>query len=122
MVIKAFEDKVLLPNKRDVLKVHLYFKLLQFGIRPLENDMEIIIELYLFGGYNSPKEQYKFIEHCLEKKLKKSNQSLRNTLSQYVNIGVFDKSKNSSLHLNSKFIPQVDCDKLVLNHIISHAE
>lgn len=122
MNIKAFSDKVLLPKRKDVLRVHLYFKLLQYGIKPFENDMDIMLELYLFGGYRNAEEQAKFINLCMEKGLKKSDQSVRNTLSKYVSMGVFEKPKNTVLNLSEKYIEKVDCDKLVLQHVISHAE
>lgn len=122
MTIKAFSDRVLLKEKRDVLRVHLYFKLIEYGIKPFENDISIIIELYLFGGYSNSEEQNKFIDICMKKKLKKSSQSVRNTLSKYVSAGVFRKPKNKVLTLDERFIPTVTCDKLVLQHTISHAE
>lgn len=120
--IKAFTDKVLLPSKRDVLKVHLYFKLTQHGIKVYENDMNIMIELYLFGGYRNSEQQGEFIDMCMEKKFKKSRQSVRNTLSKYVGMKVFRKPRNKVLFLNEDFIPKVECDRLVLQHIISHAK
>ncbi len=122
MIIKVLQDKILLSTKKDTLKVHLYFKLIQYGIRPLQNDMEVMLELYLFGGYSTAEDQYRFIDICMDKKLKKSKQSVRNTLSKYVNAGVFSKPKNSSLYVNEKFIPVLETDKLVLQHLISHAE
>lgn len=122
MIIKAFADRVLLKEKRDVLRIHLYFKFIEHGIKPFENDISIIIELYLFGGYSNAEEQAKFIDICMKKKLKGSDQSVRNTLSKYVSAGVFKKPKNTTLHLDDKFIPQVVCDKLVLQHTITHAE
>lgn len=122
MVIKAFSDRVLLKEIRDVLRVHLYFKLMQHGIKPFENDISIMIELYLFGGYSNSEEQSKFIDICIKKKLKKSDQSVRNTLSKYVAKGVFKKPKNKHLSLDERFIPRVQCDKLVLQHTITHAE
>lgn len=93
MEVKAFTDKVLLPDKRDVLRVHLYFKLIQYGIKPFENDIDIMLELYMFGGYTNTEEQTTFIDICLKKGLKKSTQSLRNTLSKYVSMGIFEKPK-----------------------------
>lgn len=122
MEIKSFSDKVLLDGKKDVLRLHLYLKLLQFGIKPFENDIDIILELYLFGGYSNSEQQTKFIDICMQKGLKKSEQSVRNTLSKYVNIGIFDKPKNSVLTINDKFIPKVECDRIVLEHKISHAK
>ncbi len=118
MEIKALKDTVLLQNREDVLRVHLYFKFIQHNIRPFENDMDIVLELYMFGGYNNAVEQGKFIQICMDKKLKKSTQSIRNTLSKYVSNGVFYKI----LKVSEQFIPEIKCDKLMLQHIISHAE
>lgn len=120
--IISFSDKVLLPTKKDVLRVHLYLKLIQHGIKPFENDIDIMIELYTFGGYHSSQEQAQFISNCMQKKLKKSEQSVRNTLSKYVASGVFKKPKNRVLYLDEKFIPKVECDVLMLQHLVSHAK
>lgn len=122
MDIKRFSDTILLPTKRDVLRVHLYFKLIQHGIKPAEHDMDIIIELYLFGGYNTSTEQKEFIDRCIDKKYRKTAQSVRNTLSEYVALGVFKKPRNKILHIDNKFIHDIKCDKLILQHTISHAE
>jgi len=121
MIIKSFLDKVLLPDKRDVLRVHLYLKFLQYGIPPYENDMDIVIELYCFGGYNNSQRQDEFFDLCLEKKYKKSKQSIRNTLSKYTNLGVFEKPRNTSLSVSPKYIPPIEFDRLLLQHTISHA-
>jgi len=121
MIIKSFLDKVLLPDKRDVLRVHLYLKFVQFGIQPFENDIDIVLELYCFGGYSNSNRQEEFFKICLDKKYKKSKQSIRNTLSKYTNLGVFEKPKNASLSVSSKYIPPTNFDKLLLQHAITHA-
>jgi len=121
MVVKSFLDKVLLPDKKDVLRIHLYLKFLQYNIQPYENDINIVIELYLFGGYNNSKRQDEFFDICLEKKYKKSRQSIRNTLSKYTNLGVFEKPRNTSLSVSSKYIPSISFDKLLLQHTVTHA-
>jgi hypothetical protein len=117
---KAFSDTVLLSDLRDVLRVHLYFKLIEKGIRPFENDIDIILELYLFGGYANSHEQNEFINVCISKHFKKSKQSVRNTLSKYVGLGIFKKQRNASLVVSEDFIPNVKFDQLVLLHAISH--
>lgn len=122
MVVKSFKDKVLLKRRSEVLRLHLYMRFLQYGIKPYENDMDIIIELYLFGGYKNPEEQAEFINSCLKKKLKKSDQSIRNTLSKYVSLGIFEKPKNSILYISEDFVPKVEFDKLILQHTVSHAD
>ena len=121
MIIKSFVDKVLLPDKTDVLRVHLYLKFLQYGIQPYENDINIVLELYSFGGYSNSQKQDEFFDLCLEKKYKKSKQSIRNTLSKSTNLGVFEKPRNTSLSVSSKYIPQIEFDKILLQHIVTHA-
>ena len=120
--MKLFSDKIILPNKRNVLKVHLYTRFLEYNLQPSENDLDILVELYCFGGYQGKDMQEKFITLCLEKKYMKSKQSVRNTLSRYTNLGVLDKPRNLMLSLNERYIPKVECDKLFLQHIVSHAE
>jgi hypothetical protein len=120
MEIKSFSDKILFSDKRDVLRVHLYTKLIQNGIKPFENDIDILLELYLFGGYRNVEEQSNFLKICLDKKLRKNPQSIRNTLSKYTNLKVLDKPRNTVLRINNEFIPKVSFDKLVLQHIVSH--
>lgn len=122
MEIKALKEKVLLMDKRDVLRIHLYFKLVENGIRPFENDMDIVLELYMFGGYSNVEEQTRFIQSCIKKGLKKTPQSLRNTFSRYVRMGIFNKPKNTILYVNEKYLPKIECDRLILQHIISHAK
>lgn len=122
MVIKAFEDVILLQEKRDVLKIQLFTKMVQFGIRPMEGDIDVIIELYLLGGYKGTEEQSKFISSCIEKGYKKTDQSVRNTVSKCIGNGILEKPKNTITFVSNKFIPPVECDKLVLSHKVSHAK
>lgn len=122
MVIKVFPDKIVLPHKKDVLRVHLYLKFIQYDIQPFENDIDIMLELFLFGGYKNAGEQEKFFEICLKRQYKKSKQSIRNTLSKYTNLGVLEKPRNTSLFVSSKFIPSINFDKLVLQHVVTHAK
>lgn len=121
-VIKCFPDKILLPDKRDVLRVHLYLKFIQYGVQPYENDMDIVVELYCFGGYSDADKQEEFFDSCLSKKYKRSKQSIRNTLSKYTSLGVLEKPRNKSLFVSEKYIPSVKFDRLVLQHIVSHAK
>lgn len=121
MIVKSFPDKILLPDRRDVLRIHLYSKFIQFGIQPFENDIDIVLELYCFGGYSNAQRQEEFFESCLQKRYKKSKQSIRNTLSKYTALGVFEKPRNTSLYVSEKYIPPVECDRLLLQHVVSHA-
>lgn len=120
MVIKGLADIILFDDKRTVLRLHLYTKLLQNKIKPYESDMDILIELYVFGGYNNTTEQASFIKSCLEKGYLRTAQSVRNTLSKYTNLKVLLKPRNGVISFSEDFIPTVAFDKLMLKHIISH--
>lgn len=122
MIVKSFSDKLLLPTKRDVLKVYLYFKILNTEINASESDINVIIQLYLNEGYSSAAEQAEFFRVCLEKDLKKSEQSVRNTISKFINLGVLLKTKHCTCSVNEEFLPKTDFDKLMLKYVISHAD
>ena len=121
MIIKSLNDIITVPSRRDVVRIHLYSKLIQYGIQPYENDIDMILELYFFGGYTE-ENQMSFFDICLEKRYKKSQQSVRNTLSKYTSLGVLEKPRNRRLFVSSKFVPSVDCDLLVLSHKVTHAD
>ena len=121
MIIKSFLNNIVLPTKRDVLRIHLYTRFMEHGIRPFENDIDMVLELYFYGGYTE-ETQKGFIDICLEKKYRKSEQSVRNTLSTYTSLGVLEKPKNRQLYVSSKFIPAIECDLLVLENKVAHAD
>lgn len=122
MVTKGISDRIILGKRDQVLQTHIFIKMLQYNIRPLEKDIFIIVELYRFGGYNNSEEQAKFIDTCLKKGYRKSEQSLRNAISKYIRNGMFEKRRNSTLKVSENFLPKIECDKLILEYIISHAE
>lgn len=121
MIFKEFKDAVLLPEKKDVLRIHLYFKLLQYNIRPFEPHIDLILELYTFGGYNGPEEQGRFLQVCVDKGIRKSAQGVRNIVSKYVQLGVLNSERNTHAEVNEKYIPKAKVDKIALTHIIGHA-
>lgn len=115
-----FSDKILFEDLRDVLRVHLYTKLLEHKIKPCQKDIDLIVELYLCGGYSGTEEQTAFIKTCLEKKYFRTTQSVRNTLSKYTTLKVLHRPKNRKLYLSPDFIPTTDFDTLLIHHYISH--
>jgi dimeric dUTPase (all-alpha-NTP-PPase superfamily) len=122
MLVKQFSDKILLSSLDSVLKLHLYLKMTQHNIRFYRKDIDIIVELYKFGGYSNLDEQSDFMKLCIDKGYKKSVQSIRNTFSKYITLGVLLKPKNCTLKVSDSYIPKVEFDKLVLQYIISHAD
>lgn len=120
MDIKIISEKMLLKDRKDVLRLHLYSKLLNKGIVPYDRDLDILVSLYEYGGYKNSKEQNEFFNLCLDKSLKKSIQSIRNTLAKYTDLGVLDKPKNTIRFMNENWLPKLNGNKIVLDYKISH--
>ena len=117
---KTITEKLLLKTKEDVLRVHLYTMLLNKGHIPYNKDLDILIALYQRGGYNNGEEQKEFFDLCINKKYKRTFQSLRNTLSTYTSLGVLERPKNEKRFLSKTWIPAIEAEKLVLDYKISH--
>ena len=122
MNIKQFEITELLASKKDLLKLHLYFILLKKGTPTSESNMELIIELFLMGGYATIEEQVKFIDNCLAGKVKRSRQSIRNSISRNIKQGIFIKKRNCHLEVSEDYLPKTIFDKLILKYTLSHAD
>lgn len=120
MNIKVISEKMLLRDRKDVLRLHLYSKLLNIGVIPYEKDLDVLVALYTCGGYRNDREQHEFFDHCLEQSFKKSVQSVRNTLAKYTELGVLNKPKNTVRYLSEKWLPNIDGDRIVLDYKISH--
>jgi hypothetical protein len=120
MNIKSIVEVMLLKERRDVLRLHLYSKLLSVGAIPYERDLDVLVALYEFGGFSDEKEQQEFFELCLTKDLKKSVQSIRNTLAKYTKMGILLKPKNKARFINDKWLPKLGDGKIVLDYKISH--
>lgn len=120
MNINKVAEVLLLKNKRDVVRIHLYTKLIEKGIIPYDKDLDVLINLYEIGGYSNEREQTQFFNSCLNNKYKKSIQSIRNTLAKYTEIGILKKPKNKERFVSEKWIPSSFDSKLFLDYKISH--
>lgn len=113
-------ERLLLKDRKDVLRVHLYCMILNKGVVPYEKDLDVLIALYEMGGYSNGEEQAKFFSDCIERKFKRTIQSIRNTLAKYTEIGVLKRPRNKKRFLSEDCLPSVTTNKIILNHQISH--
>lgn len=120
MNVNKIAEVMLLKDKRDVLRIHLYSKLIQKDIIPYDKDLDVLINLYEMGGYSNEKEQTQFFNSCINKKYKKSIQSIRNTLALYTEIGILNKPKNKKRFVSESWIPSSMDSILFLDYKISH--
>lgn len=113
-------EQLLFKSRKDVLRIHLYSMLLNKGIIPYEKDLDLLITLYEMGGYSNGDEQAEFFRRCISKKLKRTIQSIRNTLSTYTEIGLLQKPRNKKRFVSEDWLPSMDENKIILDYKISH--
>lgn len=105
LIIKQ-DAPFLLKNKNEVLKVYLYIKMLQKGISPFENDLDVLSELFFFGGYEGDKEKKEFYKLLISKKLRGSDQSTSNKLTEFYEKGLILRPEKNTVKLNYEFFPE----------------
>jgi len=120
-MIPVIEDKIRLREKRDVFRLLLYIKLTEKGIPFHESELNVLCELYEQGGYIDDATQQVFMDNCLQKKFRKSKQSIRNVLAKFVNHGVIKKHRNFNCHISHDYIPPIDAEIIGLMFYVSHA-
>lgn len=102
------ESTILVPSKKDVLKIVLYVKLLLKGIKPFDNDLDILVELFDFGCYHDKDSQTRFFEILLEKKLRNSVASARNKISDFTEKGILFRPYKNAIRFTKDFLPTID--------------
>jgi hypothetical protein len=94
-------------EKTKVLKVYLYTKMIDKGLIPFDNDLNILSELYFFGGYKGDKYKKEFYKILLNKKLRGSEQSIHNKLTDFHELGLIKRTDKNCVDLNYDFFPEV---------------
>lgn len=107
----AIKEDFKFSEKRNVLKVYLYTKMIDKGLVPFDNDLDILSELYFFGGYKGNKEKKDFYKLLLDKQLRGSEQSISNKLTEFNEAGLIIRSDKNCVELNTTdFFPQILTD------------
>ena len=122
MDVAVIEDNLVLPTKREVLKLHILTKLRTKRIPYTENELDVLVELSEFGGYDENSER-DFLNRCVELKYRGSVDSTANVISKYVLAGVILKKKKRVRDLNPEFLPPITSKTVGLSYkIVNHAE
>lgn len=98
---------ILLKDKRDVIKVVLYVQMLLRGITPFENDLDILFELYNFGGYHNNDEKKEFYNILISKELRKTPDSINNKLTELAGKGILERYRKNCIRFREDFIPNI---------------
>lgn len=120
MSFLKIEETITFPEKDSLISTHFYLQLKKYGIPISPKDLGLLVELYKLGGYSNKEEQATFFQTCLDKKFKKTIQSVRNTLNKYTERGILLKPKNSQRFISEDFSPAYSDIKLGIIYKMTH--
>jgi hypothetical protein len=117
------EKPILLSSKKDVIKTVLYIKYLLKGLKPFDNDLDILTELFEFGCYSGKDEQTKFFDILLQKELRNSVASARNKISEFTEKGILYRPFKNAIRFNEDFLPNINYNPQKIGFIskVTHA-
>jgi hypothetical protein len=101
------DGPILLKSRRDVIKTVLYIKYLLKGLKPFDNDLDILAELFEFGCYSGKESQTEFFDILLKKELRNSIASARNKISELTEKGILFRPYKNAIRFNPDFLPTV---------------
>ena len=102
------EKPIFLKTRKDVIKTVLYVKYLLKGLKPFDNDLDILSELFEFGCYSGKDTQTKFFDILLKKGLRNSIASARNKISELTNEGVLYRPYKNAICFTKDFLPTLE--------------
>ena len=108
-----------LKTKSDMIKLHLLMRCLDLGHYPEQSELSVLEHLYNSNGISSKKENNDFIRYCVDNKLRGSEQSVRNVLSVYTDIGLLVKPKNCVRHFKDGLLPELP-EIFVLKYFVTN--
>ena len=118
--LEVINDIISLPTRRDVLKLHLYAKLQEKNIKATDTEVDVLMELYDFGGYDEASEK-EFFDRCVSKGYRRSYESVRNVISKFVSNNVILKIQKKNREINESFIPRVNTPYVGLEYKVINA-
>ncbi len=123
MNIPVIENKLKL-EKIDLVRIHLFIKLTSNNISSSFTDREIDIlsELYIFGGIEDKEGSDRFIDHCYALGLSKqgASNSVRNALSKGRKFKVVKRKKANYWKIDKEYLPEFESDTLVLKYLLTN--
>lgn len=121
MQLQVINEEIILKSKRDVLRLHLYTKFLEKSIIATNTELDVLMELYDCGGFQSKEQERDFFTSCISKGYRTTDQSVRNVLAKFTKNGVLDRPKLHHRSIKDDFIPAIDSVHVGLKYSIMNA-
>lgn len=120
MAFQKIEENIIFTDKDDLIFTHFYLQTRKKGIESSPKDISLLVTLYKQNGYSNKDEQEAFFSECIDKKYKKTIQSIRNALNKYTEEGILVKPKNSQRYVNEEFAPSYQDNKMGVIYKMTH--
>ena len=122
--ISLIEDTIIM-DKVNLIKVHLFIKLVENSISDILSDRElnILSYLYVYGGITDKDSMEDFSNRCFVMALseKDSIQSVRNALGKARELGVVKRRKVNNWKIDDTYLPKLPIDNdLVFTYILKN--
>ena len=108
--ISLIEDTIII-DKVNLIKVHLFIKLVENSISDILSDRElnILSYLYIYGGITDKDSMEDFSSKCFIMNLSEKNsiQSVRNALGKARELGVVKRRKVNNWKLDDSYLPKL---------------
>lgn len=113
-MISFFKEKVELPTKEDVVKLHLIIKTFENNLSLSKADIDTLYELYTIG-YSED-----FYKNCIDKGYFKTKQTVRNSITRMTNAGILKYKKRGERYISEKYIPTEINDKIIFQYLVGN--
>lgn len=122
-MIEYISDNIYKDNLIDIIRIHLYIKMIDFKIDVTElspREIGIISALYVYGGLKAKSDMKKFSKYCLDNKVTSSDsvQSVRNALGKARALGIVKRPKANIWDISINYLKRSDRSDFVFKYVI----
>jgi len=112
----VISDKLTFSSKRDIILIHLYVKSKQFKIDLSEGVMSLLYYMYEIGGISKEADLIELSKLCIANTTIQTLNSVRNTISKCVAIGVIKNNGKYNKQIASEWLPSETSDVIGLDY------
>ena len=121
-MIPVVKESFNLKSKSDMIRCHILMKCYELGDIPEKSELDVLEYLYIIGGIDGKESNTEFIKYCVTKEFRGSDQSVRNVLSKYTDLGFLVKPKNCIRQFKHTLLPYIAEDVFVLDYFITNLD
>lgn len=124
--IAVVNDSIKFDSLNQLIKIHLFIKLVENGLSDKFSDRELSIlsNLYVFNGIGDKESFTGFTEDCVNRNICESNsvQSVRNVLSKSRQLNIVKRKKCNNWRIADSYLPKIDNDFIAFKYLFTNSK